>query len=180
MKKEKAQINPICGKRLQELIQESGMLQKEFAEKAGYSPEYISAITTGKKALPMKTAKEMISKFFPKVSLEWLMGETDYRNIYAKFQSQIEQCQYEGILLSTGLSAFGELAGYRIKYADIHDGISLEELLGEMKNGYKITKGEETISLSIDEMNQFENEVLDFVELKFKHLFKQKGEKNNG
>jgi hypothetical protein len=44
-----------------------------------------------------------------------------------------------------------------------------------MKAGYRITKDNQTVTLSLEEMNRFENEVCDFVELKLKHLFKQKG-----
>ncbi|MBR5313103.1 MAG: helix-turn-helix transcriptional regulator [Clostridia bacterium] len=81
MKKEKTVINPICGKRLQELIQESGMSQKEFAEKANYTPEYISNLVTGKKAFPIGTAREFINNFFPNIRLEWLMGDDECKTV---------------------------------------------------------------------------------------------------
>ena len=52
---------------------------------------------------------------------------------------------------------------------------SFENYFKQMKAGYRITKDNQTVTLSLEEMNRFENEVCDFVELKLKHLFKQKG-----
>lgn len=41
--------------------------------------------------------------------------------------------------------------------------------------GYTISHDGVSIELSLEEMSVFENEVCDFVELQFKHLFKRKG-----
>ena len=81
----------------------------------------------------------------------------------------------EGDLLYTGLSAFALLNQFEITPPQTKGTGSLENYLRNIKAGYKIAKGEQAVTLSIEEMNQFENEVCDFVELKLKHLFKQKG-----
>lgn len=90
--------------------------------------------------------------------------------------------QDEAHLLFLGLNAFAKLCDYQISAASpVHtDPAPVEEVLKAIREGYTIRKENQTVRLSVEEMNAFENEVCDFVELKLKHLFKQKGERNNG
>ena len=83
-------------------------------------------------------------------------------------------------MLFTGLSAFATLAGYSISTAEMSDQKSLSEYFSAMKGYCKIRKGDKQVCMSLAEMNHFENEVFDFVELKLKHLFKQKGVEDIG
>ena len=86
--KTKAEINPICGQRVKELIKDCGMQQKNFAKKLGYTPEYISVLVTGKKALPANVAHEIIEKMFPHIRFEWLMGWDDHKTEKDKRMSE--------------------------------------------------------------------------------------------
>lgn len=177
----------VCGKRLRECREEKGLTQAELAEAVYNLPEnrgkersgnQIGYMERGDRAISLEYAA-LLSRVLD-VRAEYLLGKDDFKNALGQLQNAIEEMNREGNLLYTGLVAFGELAGYSIKMADIYGGKTLKEIFSEIKSGCKISKGEETISLSLEEMNQFENEVLDFVELKFRHLFKQKGVKNNG
>lgn len=86
--------------------------------------------------------------------------------------------QHEGYLLLKGLSSFAQLANYQIKSCSpvsTHNKISVEDTLKAARESYIISHNRASIQLSAEEMNAFENEVCDFVELQLKHLFKRKG-----
>ena len=72
------------------------------------------------------------------------------------------------------------LTDYEVTPPNLPNTGSVENYLKELKAGYRIMKDNQTVTLSLEEMNRFENEVCDFVELKLKHLFKQKGVDING
>ena len=72
------------------------------------------------------------------------------------------------------------LTDYEVTPPNLTNTGSFENYFKQMKAGYRITKDNQTVTLSLEEMNRFENEVCDFVELKLKHLFKQKGVDING
>ena len=61
-----------------------------------------------------------------------------------------------------------------------HGKIAVEDVLKAVRDGYTISHNHVSIQLSLEEMNAFENEVCDFVELQLKHLFKRKGASDNG
>ena len=105
---------------------------------------------------------------------------TDYKNNAEKFGAAVSKMQNEGNLLFLGLGSFAKLCDYQIDSPVFKDHCSVEEALKPIREGYTIRKDDRTVQLSLEEMNDFENEVCDFVELKLKHLFKQKGERDNG
>ena len=92
-----------------------------------------------------------------------------------RFMDEMSVIRHEGNLLYTGLCAFAELTDYEVTPPNLPNTGSVENYLKEIKAGYRIMKDNQTVTLSLEEMNRFENEVCDFVELKLKHLFKQKG-----
>lgn len=53
----KKELNPECGKRLKQCIEESGMTQKSLGEAANYTQQMISNIIVGKKRLTTDAAK---------------------------------------------------------------------------------------------------------------------------
>ena len=82
MPKSKTEIKPLSAKRVKELISDSGMTQKEFAEKVVHCTSvHMSRITTGEAPVTAKIADEII-KYFPKIRFEWLMGYGDVKTAY--------------------------------------------------------------------------------------------------
>ena len=77
MPRKKVEINPECGKRLRELLKESGIKQKELAKKLNYDPRHISNIITGKKRLTPETSYRIADMFH--IRAEWLLCQDDYR-----------------------------------------------------------------------------------------------------
>lgn len=78
MGRRKTEINPVRGERLKELLAENNITQKDLAEKIGYSKEHISFVVVGKRNMPEEMAK-IISRHFPYVRFEWLMGYDNFK-----------------------------------------------------------------------------------------------------
>lgn len=68
----KKELNPEHGKRLKECIDESGMTQKELAEKANCTPQFISNVIKGKRNMSFQTA-EIFANIL-KVKTGYLLG----------------------------------------------------------------------------------------------------------
>lgn len=180
MARPKIEINVKRCERLKQIIEETGVKQNELAFNTGISQQAISSMVQ-KKANVTETTAEIIVKMFPQYSFEWLMGYTDYKNNTEKLCAVISKAQNEGDLLLSGLSAFAQLCDYHIKLSSpAHGSHNVEDVLKMVTEGYTLTHDGASIQLSLEEMNAFENEVCDFVELKLKHLFKQRGANGNG
>lgn len=181
MGRKKIEINPIRGENLKTLITITGLTQQEFADRIGYSKEHLSYIVNGKRNLTDEAAEHIISKLSilpncseSSVTLEWLLGYTNYKNSAEQFAQIINEVRSETELLHTGLCAFAKLNGYTISFPNFHGKGDISNVLKEIKEGCHICKDGKNLTLSIDELNRFENELNDFVELKLKHLFAER------
>lgn len=114
------QINPLRGERVKILLSEHCMTQKELAEKIGYAPEHLSFIVNGRRNLT-EDAAHAISKLFPGIRFEWLMGfddfktERDYR--LAPIREPLMKTVDRHIIFSILLHSLG----YNVKILDNSD-----------------------------------------------------------
>ncbi len=166
-------------KRLKQIIDETNVNQKWLSGKTNISQQAISEMVN-EHANVTETTAGLITDLFPQYSFSWLMGYTDYKNDSEKFNAVISDMQDESNLLLHGLIAFAKLCAYHIEiFSPAHEpdekSASIEKWVKMVKDGYIIRKDNKTVQLSLKEMNAFENEVCDFVELKLKHLFREKG-----
>lgn len=161
------------GDRVKKIRKKLNLSREQLAEMVHCSPDLISAIEQNRRNLTVDRADELAEQLH--VRKEYLLCFDDYETNAARFGSVILATQHDGDLLHAGLSAFASLRGYEIILPDLSKTLSIEEVISDIKGGFKIIKGEKKITLSADELNGFENEVCDFVELKLKHLFAQKG-----
>ena len=189
MARPKVDINAERCKRLNQVFSETGIPQNWFSKlehgEYGYISQQAISQMINKKANVTETTARTINRYFPQYSVDWLMGYTDYKNDREKFSTVISELQTESDLLLRGLIAFAKLCDYEIEltspaHKPEETSASVDNLMKMLHDGYTIRKGDQTVQLSMEEMNAFENEVCDFVELKIKHLFKQKGDRNNG
>lgn len=181
MARPKVKINPIRGLRLKQICEEQDIKQIQLSEIIHISQQAISSMIKGTATVTVETVN-LVTRAFPEYRKEWLLGLDDYkteadrkRAIAEQFSQTIDTMKYEGDLLYTGLCAFALLNQFEITPPQTKNTGSIENYFRAVKAGYQIAKGEQFVSLSVEEMNRFENEVCDFVELKLKHLFKQKG-----
>lgn len=78
MGRKKTERFPERGKRLQTLLTESGMTQKELSQKIHFSKEHISYVVSGERNMSYEMARSIVS-IFPSVRYEWLMGHDDFK-----------------------------------------------------------------------------------------------------
>ncbi len=172
----RSNINPLWGERLKTLCDNEKITQKELSKRIFLSQQTISKIINGKASLTMQTAREII-KNYPQYRIEWLMGDSKYKNPAQQMLNVVSEMNSEGELLLHGLLSFAEMTGYTIACNNpISD--TIEDFFQNMKEMWTISCGNESVTLSIAEMNRFENEVCDFVGLKLKHLIAEKGADN--
>lgn len=177
----------ICGERLKACREKKGLTQLELIKEIEALPENNEKSRNEKQVSYIENGTRQISaeyaRLFGKVlgvEPAYLLGESDYETVAAQFSSAIDKMNQEGNLLYTGLCAFAMLTDYHIEPPKLSETKSLENYFTERKKGYRITKDKQTVTLSPEELNRFENEVCDFVELKLIHLFKQKAGVKNG
>jgi hypothetical protein len=148
-------------------------------------PSALSGKMKGEERYLNEEDARMIASYFPGARVEFVLGYDDFITESDKFDATISEIQDESHLLLIGLNAFAKLCDYQIKLTSpAHKPEETSAPVGNwmkmIHDGYTIRKDDQTVQLSLEEMNAFENEVCDFVELKLKHLFKQKGDRNNG
>lgn len=177
----------ICGERLRACREKKGLTQEELIIAVEALPENNGKSRNEKQVSYIENGTRQISaeyaRLFGKVlgvQASYLLAETDYETEAARFYSVIDDMNQEGNLLYSGLCAFAMLTDYEITPPNFSNASSLQSYFDEMNSGYKITKSNQTVTLSLEEMNRFENEICDFVELKLIHLFKQKAGVKNG
>lgn len=181
MARPKAKINPIWGNNLKELCEKERVTQKELSESIYISQQTISKIINHTASLTEETARQ-ISEKYPGYSFEWLMGYVDYKNELEHFSKALSAVQDEGDALMSGLLTFAKLSGFEIKFASPAHGqednaAPVEKWLKMFKDGYVVSRGEQKRCISLEQMNQLQNEIYDFVEFKLNKLL---GGNNNG
>lgn len=166
------------GNFVKELIRKHKMTQVQLAIKINYSPEHLSSVLSGSRTLIPDAAESIANEFPGEVSAAWLLGYSEHKTVAHHLDAVVDQVNQEAALLFSGLSSFALLSGYEIIQPKIGGNPSLGEMFQEMRIGYVIKKGAQSISLSLEDMNRFENEVNDVVELMLRHLFARKEEKH--
>lgn len=80
MARSKTEPNPNAGKHIKELLKENNMSQKDFANNVLFvTPQHVSKLIHGKAAVTLATAQQ-IAKYFPGISIEWLMGTGHFKS----------------------------------------------------------------------------------------------------
>ncbi len=166
-----------CLSRIKTLCRDVGITQEELAEKLDISVQQVSRLSTGRSRLTYQRAKD-IQSLYPQYSIEWLMGDSENKNIEEELDSVISNLSEENRLLLTGLQAFAKLSGYTIDPITEHSADPLIQLIHSLTSGYRISMGDNYIELSIIEMNIFQNEIYEEVKLRIEQLFRR--ENKNG
>lgn len=138
----------------------------------------VSAWFQGKKQISHTNAAH-IAEVFPEYSVEFLRGETPYRNTAEQARSIFLKVAKEGKELQAAVSMLAELSGFHIDHTSSatyeKTGDSVVDVVHEYAGGCDIIRGNRLLHLDMDEMSAFENYVCDFVELTLDRLMKTKG-----
>lgn len=171
-------IDPQSAVRLKQLCNDAGISQSKLSELSGVTQNTISKIMTGKSPLTHNVALQIVDAF-PMYRAEWLEGVDDEPTVTGNqfIRSAIKATQSNRVLHNAFLAS-AMLCGYTIA-PQKGDVSASNYVLRDATLGYTVTKGRQTISVTDDEMIAFEHEILDFIDLKIRHLLMQK-EKGNG
>lgn len=168
MARKKAPINLKSCERLKTLLDEYNMSQAKLCRVADISTTHVNRIIKGKENLTDAMA-EIIAKAFPEENpellQEWLMGRNDFKDIKGQFSDVKDQLQNENYLLMNGLNCFAQLSGFTIEFTtkeNEHD--DFEKRIHHYTDGYTITRNDDSIQLSLIEMNRLQNEICDYIE----------------
>lgn len=194
MAKSKQEINPKSAIRLKQLYEEHGITQVWLSDKTGISQNTLSRIANGKTALSYTIACEIV-KVVPDISVEWLMGTSDFptdmlKSAFPAFKSLYFKIKNEKAVLAF-LKTFG-ITIEAIVSPDIGN-ISTEEFfcLPESKQKdilaatfeewgseqyfmIKKSDGEVVKRISGAEKERFIEDICDYVEFKFDKLTEEK------
>ena len=173
---------PIRADRIAEFMKREGLTQFALAEKIGTQQQNISRMMNTKKV--SETIIQNIIEVYPEYRKEWFFGFDDLPTKKDWYESQrksrvaLLEGQAQAELLEVGARSFAELNGYTVMAPNI-DGIKdAEKVVKELKKGYRIEKEGKHVSLSLEEMNHFENLLCDLTDQAFKYLFKERGVDN--
>lgn len=161
-------------KRIKELMTDEGYGRTgetgtggDFATKIGMKAQNLSR--TMKRNITDKTCQQIINAF-PKYNLQWLLGYSDIKLNRDLFISEIQKAETESQLLDNGLLSFTQLSGFTVDFSPI-DG-SIEEIIHSIESHCTISKDDKSITLSLEDLRHFENEICDYVEFRLLHMMK--------
>lgn len=96
--KRTAVYSSVCAERVNQIVNESGMTQKEFAEKVAHlTPQHMNRLLRGKSPVTAETAA-LISDYFTNICTEWILGKTDIKDredyaVQCKFETMFERAE---------------------------------------------------------------------------------------
>lgn len=139
----------------------------------------VSDWCNGKKQIRRENAAKIVERF-PEYTIEFLRGETRYKNKAEErahiIASTINKGREEGTKLRAAFLILANLAGFTID-TDAFDitGDKLVDIVHEYTYGCDIIRDGRLLHLSMDDMSALENYVCDFVEMTLEGLLKAKG-----
>ncbi len=173
MKKSKVEINAKRAERFRKILSDSGMNQRDFAEQADISQQLISKIINQKTGLTEGTAQRVVSAFPEKnYRIEWLMGYDDHQTYADLSVNQLSAAQEESSIMTAALFSLARLNGFQISANTPTGIIDVEEYIRSLKSGTVFAKDGKTVTFSLEELNEFENEICDYVEFRLSHMMK--------
>lgn len=171
MSKKKKEINPIRAERLKKLIEREGIRQIELARLINRTQQNISKVINLKAALTEDNAQFIISAF-PEYRIEWLLGYDDVMLKTDYFAKTLKKAQGESEIMERALFGLAALSGFAINPTNPASDRSVESILKAIKGGITFSRDGKNVSMSLTELNDFENELCDYVEMRLKRKLK--------
>lgn len=171
MTRKKTEINPIRAERIKTICKNEGITQTQLAESICMTQQNLSRIMTLKNAVTDLTV-DRITEIYPKYRKQWLRGDDDYMTNTDLILGTMQKTNAEGNLLLTGFLAFARLNDYQVDFNPIYGTGSIETVFENMKKHCIISKEGRSVTFSLEQLNQFENEICDYVAFRLDHIMK--------
>lgn len=144
----------------------------------------VSAWCNGKKQIRRENAAKIVERY-PEYTIEFLRGETRFKNEAERKAHIIAETVNKGIAEGTKLRAailiLADLSGFTIDTdAFERTGDVVVDTVREYTYGCDIIRGGKLLHLSMDDMSALENYICDFVEMTLDRLLKTKGVDRKG
>ena len=171
MSRKKIEINPIRAERLKMLCKREKLRQIDLVEIVHMRQQNISKMMVLKTAVTDETIR-LIHERFPQYRVQWLKGDDDYMTNADLFLSMVNSINENGKLLNNGFLSFAMLNGYQIDYAPVYGNNSIEKTIQNIKKYCTISKDGKSLTLSLAELDDFQNEICDYVAFRLEHMMK--------
>lgn len=152
------------------VLEREGLKQKDLAEMIGIEPQNLSRCMVSGKISDKMCLK--IARCFPGYLKDWFLGYEDAMTTAEKFSNALQTTNEESELLHRGFMSFAQLSGFQIDIAPIAGNDTLEKTFQNMKEHCTITRDGKSVTFSVSELNDFENELCDYVEFRLSHIIK--------
>lgn len=168
------------GRRLKLLYKETGISQRELAEMLDRKETALSPIANGKTTMTERWANR-IHSVLPDYSVEYLMGESPYRNDREREIEERAKKKHHGDMLDLGIGALADACGYTFtaRAVFVAQGEPLESgwqrLVPETE--MIVSRDGETTVISREDMRRIQQEVRDFLDFKIQQAFKANSER---
>lgn len=171
MSRKKTEINPVRAERVKKIIELEGISQQDFAKRIPMTQQNVSRIVNLKTALTEETAQDIVTAF-PKYRIAWLLGYDDYMTFADQLTGVIRETDKEAALLHNGLLSFAQLSGFQIDFHPITGTDSLATTFQNIKEHCTISRDGKSVTLSMTELNNLENELCDQIETRLRYMLK--------
>ncbi len=170
MSRKTHEINPIRAERVKTIIKRENITQSAFALMIHQSQQNVSRIVRGRVTLTEETAADII-KAFPRYRLPWLLGFDPYPTESEKASGIMQAASDEQSLLHNAFLSLAQLSGFRVSINQPGPGTA-ETALDALKSYCTISRDGQTVTFSLSDLNEFENELSDFFEFRLLHKMK--------
>lgn len=128
-----AEVNPLRGERMKEIIRREGITQAQLAEVLGVGEVHLSNVANGKRSLTDKRAEKIIA-LYPRYRLQWLLGYDDYMTEEDALRGPLKRIAQRMVGWKVAVEYTLQSMGYtvRLNGADYLD--TVDDILGGMEN----------------------------------------------
>lgn len=153
--------------------------QSELRVVADVTDVTVSAWCNGKKQIRRENAARIVEQY-PEYTIEFLRGETPYKNKAEEtahlIAITVNKGREEGTKLRAATLILANLSGFTID-TDAFDrtGDDVIDTVHEITYGCDVIRNGKLLHLSMDDMNALENYICDFVEMTLDRLLRAKG-----
>lgn len=164
-------IKQIQGERLKKWIDHIGITQKTLSELINVTPQRVNQIIKGVRKMSDENVRLISERthdnYGQKVRGAWLLALDDYMTEADMLSETLQEKKEEATLLQQGVFSFAKLSGFMISINPIGN---VETIQKDMTDYCTFSRDNKSVTLSVDELNAFENEICDYIELRLRYM----------
>ena len=128
-----AEVNPLRGERMKEIIGREGITQAQLAELLGVGEVHLSNVANGKRSLTDKRAEKIIA-LYPRYRLPWLLGYYDYMTEEDALRGPLKQAVRRDTIWKIAVECTLQNMGYTVQLNGTDELNTADEVLENLSN----------------------------------------------